>query len=83
MWLISHSDHKAKQPSASLCKVLALSWDGEGELPCREKEILAIARFLEGVKAGQGGAMYLSGVPGTGKTASVNFALKSLGEEVS
>lgn len=65
--------------SASLRKVLALSWESGDGLPCREKEIAAISTFLkEAVGKKSPGAIYLSGVPGTGKTASVEFALRSL-----
>ncbi|PSN53635.1 hypothetical protein C0J52_00967 [Blattella germanica] len=41
-------------------------------LPCREKEFQNIYRFLQGkILDGLGGCMYISGVPGTGKTATV------------
>uniref|UniRef100_A0A182SYE2 Origin recognition complex subunit 1 n=1 Tax=Anopheles maculatus TaxID=74869 RepID=A0A182SYE2_9DIPT len=54
-------------------------------LPCREKEYEEIYNFLEGkIYDGCGGCMYISGVPGTGKTATTTAvirALKHLSEE--
>uniref|UniRef100_A0A182JVZ4 Origin recognition complex subunit 1 n=1 Tax=Anopheles christyi TaxID=43041 RepID=A0A182JVZ4_9DIPT len=54
-------------------------------LPCREKEYEEIYNFLEGkIFDGCGGCMYISGVPGTGKTATTTAvlrALKQLSEE--
>uniref|UniRef100_A0A8C5WP57 Origin recognition complex subunit 1 n=1 Tax=Laticauda laticaudata TaxID=8630 RepID=A0A8C5WP57_LATLA len=41
-------------------------------LPCREKEFQDICNFIESkLLDGTGGCMYISGVPGTGKTATV------------
>ncbi|XP_060516416.1 origin recognition complex subunit 1 isoform X2 [Cylas formicarius] len=48
-------------------------------LPCREKEYMGIYKFLERkLSDGQGGCMYVSGVPGTGKTATVTSVITSL-----
>ncbi|XP_034477739.1 origin recognition complex subunit 1 [Drosophila innubila] len=48
-------------------------------LPCREKEFDNIYSFLEGKIQDQcGGCMYVSGVPGTGKTATVTGVIRSL-----
>ncbi|KAF5301134.1 hypothetical protein FQR65_LT08964 [Abscondita terminalis] len=48
-------------------------------LPCREQEYLGIANFLKGkLLDGCGGCMYVSGVPGTGKTATVTEVVNSL-----
>ncbi|XP_045159455.2 origin recognition complex subunit 1-like [Mercenaria mercenaria] len=48
-------------------------------LPCRENEFDDIYRFVEGkVIDGTGGCMYISGVPGTGKTATVHEVIRSL-----
>ncbi|KAL4236627.1 Origin recognition complex [Mactra antiquata] len=48
-------------------------------LPCREKEFDDIYRFVESkVIDGTGGCMYISGVPGTGKTATVHEVVRSL-----
>lgn len=48
-------------------------------LPCREKEFENIYTFLEGKIQDQcGGCMYVSGVPGTGKTATVTGVIRSL-----
>jgi origin recognition complex subunit 1 len=53
-------------------------------LPCREKEFDNIYRFIEGkVHDGAGGCMYISGVPGTGKTATVQEVVSSLQDAVS
>ena len=41
-------------------------------LPCREDEFAEILSFTEAkIEQGTGGCMYISGVPGTGKTATV------------
>ncbi|XP_076462383.1 uncharacterized protein LOC143294790 [Babylonia areolata] len=48
-------------------------------LPCREAEFDDIYRFVESkVLDGTGGCMYISGVPGTGKTATVKEVVRSL-----
>ncbi|CAG9860215.1 unnamed protein product [Phyllotreta striolata] len=48
-------------------------------LPCREKEYSDVQNFIEGkLLDGCGGCMYISGVPGTGKTATVTSVIKSL-----
>ncbi|KAB0804648.1 hypothetical protein PPYR_01618 [Photinus pyralis] len=48
-------------------------------LACREKEFQDITNFLEGkLLDGCGGCMYVSGVPGTGKTATVTDVMKTL-----
>ncbi|KAH0618614.1 hypothetical protein JD844_017989 [Phrynosoma platyrhinos] len=45
-------------------------------LPCREKEFQDICNFIESkLIDGTGGCMYISGVPGTGKTATVHEAI--------
>ncbi|XP_066297989.1 origin recognition complex subunit 1-like isoform X1 [Branchiostoma lanceolatum] len=52
-------------------------------LPCRELEFGNIYSFVEGrLLDGTGGCMYISGVPGTGKTATVHEVLRCLQEEV-
>ncbi|XP_063230635.1 origin recognition complex subunit 1 isoform X2 [Bacillus rossius redtenbacheri] len=46
------------------------------ELPCREEEFRSICQFLRSkVLDSVGGCMYISGVPGTGKTATVREVL--------
>ncbi|KAI4467685.1 cell division control protein 6-related [Holotrichia oblita] len=51
-------------------------------LPCRGKEYENIFNFLEGkLLDGCGGCMYISGVPGTGKTATVTDVLRKLEEK--
>uniref|UniRef100_W5KVJ1 Origin recognition complex subunit 1 n=1 Tax=Astyanax mexicanus TaxID=7994 RepID=W5KVJ1_ASTMX len=48
-------------------------------LPCREQEFQDIYNFVESkVMDGTGGCMYISGVPGTGKTATVHEVIRSL-----
>ncbi|XP_019386972.1 PREDICTED: origin recognition complex subunit 1 [Crocodylus porosus] len=48
-------------------------------LPCREKEFQDIYNFVESkLIDGTGGCMYISGVPGTGKTATVHEAIHCL-----
>lgn len=48
-------------------------------LPCREQEFDNIYTFLEGKLQDQcGGCMYVSGVPGTGKTATVTGVIRAL-----
>ncbi|KAL8597873.1 hypothetical protein ACOMHN_061406 [Nucella lapillus] len=48
-------------------------------LPCRESEFDNIYRFVESkVLDGTGGCMYISGVPGTGKTATVKEVVQCL-----
>ncbi|XP_076578395.1 origin recognition complex subunit 1 [Chaetodon auriga] len=48
-------------------------------LPCREQEFQDIYSFVEGrIIDGTGGCMYISGVPGTGKTATVHEVMRCL-----
>ncbi|XP_061488980.1 origin recognition complex subunit 1 isoform X2 [Rhineura floridana] len=48
-------------------------------LPCREKEFQDIYNFIESKLIGEtGGCMYISGVPGTGKTATVHEVIHCL-----
>ncbi|CAL8309889.1 unnamed protein product [Lota lota] len=48
-------------------------------LPCREQEFQDIYNFVESkIMDGTGGCMYISGVPGTGKTATVHEVVHSL-----
>ncbi|XP_075038194.1 origin recognition complex subunit 1 [Mixophyes fleayi] len=48
-------------------------------LPCREQEYQDVYNFVESkLLDGTGGCMYISGVPGTGKTATVHEAMRSL-----
>ncbi|KAL5290488.1 ORC1 family protein [Megaselia abdita] len=52
-------------------------------LPCRESEFNNIYQFLEGKIQDQcGGCIYVSGVPGTGKTATVTGVIRELQKEV-
>ncbi|XP_060078771.1 origin recognition complex subunit 1-like [Ylistrum balloti] len=48
-------------------------------LPCRDKEFDDIFSFVESkILDGTGGCMYISGVPGTGKTATVREVTRAL-----
>ncbi|XP_076015516.1 origin recognition complex subunit 1 [Genypterus blacodes] len=48
-------------------------------LPCREQEFQNIYSFVESkIIDGTGGCMYISGVPGTGKTATVHEVMRCL-----
>ncbi|XP_077133990.1 origin recognition complex subunit 1 [Ranitomeya variabilis] len=48
-------------------------------LPCREQEYQDVYNFVESkLLDGTGGCMYISGVPGTGKTATVHEVIRSL-----
>lgn len=52
-------------------------------LPCREKEFTEIYSFLEGNLLDEtGGCIYISGVPGTGKTATTTEVIRALQAEV-
>ncbi|CAH1396334.1 unnamed protein product [Nezara viridula] len=51
-------------------------------LPCREKEYNNILSFtIRKIEDKAGGCMYISGVPGTGKTATVHAVIKLLQEK--
>ncbi|GFT61485.1 origin recognition complex subunit 1 [Nephila pilipes] len=51
-------------------------------LPCREEEYCDIYSFVKDCLSLQtGGCMYISGVPGTGKTATVHEVIRNLEEE--
>ncbi|KAL1244818.1 Origin recognition complex subunit [Trichinella spiralis] len=48
-------------------------------LPCREKQCLEIENFVKCcLKSGNNGCLYISGVPGTGKTVAVRQAIRAL-----
>lgn len=49
-------------------------------LPRREKERKQVERFLRKASS-DGGRMYISGMPGTGKTATVHEVVRSLGDD--
>ncbi|KAL0122996.1 hypothetical protein PUN28_007563 [Cardiocondyla obscurior] len=52
-------------------------------LPCREQEFNNIYTFLESkLMDNSGGSIYINGVPGTGKTATVNEIVKCLKRSV-
>ena len=52
-------------------------------LPCRESEYQNIFTFIEDkINHNTGGCLYISGVPGTGKTATTQEVVAALREEV-
>ncbi|XP_053325094.1 origin recognition complex subunit 1 [Spea bombifrons] len=52
-------------------------------LPCREQEYQDVYNFVESkLLDGTGGCMYISGVPGTGKTATVHEVIRCLQQAV-
>jgi origin recognition complex subunit 1 len=52
-------------------------------LPCREEEYNQILDYLEGaIDEGTGACIYISGVPGTGKTATVREVISALRKQV-
>jgi origin recognition complex subunit 1 len=52
-------------------------------LPCREEEYAQILDYLEvAVEEGTGACIYISGVPGTGKTATVREVVRNLNAQV-
>lgn len=52
------------------------------KLPCREEQYNILKRFLKDaiIKEGHGSGYYISGMPGTGKTATVNWIIRELNE---
>lgn len=54
------------------------------ELPCREVEYYSILEFVrDQIQTGTGGCMFVSGVPGTGKTATIRAVARALRLELS
>jgi Cdc6-like AAA superfamily ATPase len=52
-------------------------------LPCREEEFAEVTSYLEdAISDNSGCCIYISGVPGTGKTATVTHVIKSLQQRV-
>ncbi|KAL3314368.1 Origin recognition complex, subunit 1, partial [Cichlidogyrus casuarinus] len=70
---------KKRVEKEKLDELIAVS----GCLPCREAEFEEIYAFILGrLLDNVGGCMYIAGVPGTGKTATVNSVLGSLQREM-
>uniref|UniRef100_A0A8C5TY76 Origin recognition complex subunit 1 n=1 Tax=Malurus cyaneus samueli TaxID=2593467 RepID=A0A8C5TY76_9PASS len=69
---------QAAQEPASVLEEAHVSAIPES-LPCREEEFQDIYNFVESkLIDGTGGCMYISGVPGTGKTATVHEVIRCL-----
>jgi len=73
--------NRAKTLSKDLSEIVSLRVDGRA-LPGRETEFHQIrAKLSTAIKTGQGLCLYLSGVPGTGKTATVREVIGSLQQD--
>uniref|UniRef100_A0A8C3B4S5 Origin recognition complex subunit 1 n=1 Tax=Cairina moschata TaxID=8855 RepID=A0A8C3B4S5_CAIMO len=78
---IPRRSHAAQKPASMLEEArLRLHVSAIPEsLPCREEEFQDIYNFVESkLIDGTGGCMYISGVPGTGKTATVHEVIRCL-----
>uniref|UniRef100_A0A8B9TKK3 Origin recognition complex subunit 1 n=1 Tax=Anas platyrhynchos TaxID=8839 RepID=A0A8B9TKK3_ANAPL len=78
---IPRRSHAAQKPASMLEEArLRLHVSAIPEsLPCREEEFQDIYNFVESkLMDGTGGCMYISGVPGTGKTATVHEVIRCL-----
>ncbi|NWR62744.1 ORC1 protein, partial [Bucorvus abyssinicus] len=78
---IPKRNHAAQKPASVLEEArLRLHVSAVPEsLPCREEEFQDIYNFVESkLLDGTGGCMYISGVPGTGKTATVHEVIRCL-----
>uniref|UniRef100_A0A663EJK5 Origin recognition complex subunit 1 n=1 Tax=Aquila chrysaetos chrysaetos TaxID=223781 RepID=A0A663EJK5_AQUCH len=78
---IPRRNHEAQKPVSILEEArLRLHVSAIPEcLPCREEEFQDIYNFVESkLIDGTGGCMYISGVPGTGKTATVREVIRCL-----
>ncbi|NXM75667.1 ORC1 protein, partial [Serilophus lunatus] len=78
---IPKRSHTAQKPASVLEEArLRLHVSAVPEsLPCREEEFQDIYNFVESkLIDGTGGCMYISGVPGTGKTATVHEVIHCL-----
>ncbi|KAM6327647.1 origin recognition complex subunit 1 isoform 1-T1 [Podargus strigoides] len=78
---IPRRNHAAQKPASILEEArLRLHVSAIPEsLPCREEEFQDIYNFVESkLIDGTGGCMYISGVPGTGKTATVHEVINCL-----
>jgi origin recognition complex subunit 1 len=73
------SSKQSFEGCARACAALQLSHVPKS-LPCREKERGQIMTFLKGAvdRGGLGNALYISGMPGTGKTATVMEVVRTL-----
>lgn len=68
-------------PFARARAVLHVSATPE-ELPCRDDEAATIGAYLEeAIEEGSGSCLYIAGVPGTGKTATVHNLIRGLKQQ--
>ncbi|KAJ3003409.1 UNVERIFIED_CONTAM: Origin recognition complex, subunit 1 [Siphonaria sp. JEL0065] len=73
------------EPTDNLAKVRELLHVSHvpSDLPCREEQFEDVYTYLvSAVEKGGGDCIYISGVPGTGKTATVRQVIKTLQEQV-
>ena len=84
--ITSNNNNKNKKKQlfencAKACAALQLSHVPKS-LPCREKERKQVMHFLKSAveRGGLGSALYISGMPGTGKTATVMEVIRTLKE---
>lgn len=74
-------EEKRNDPLRHACRSLALATQPKS-LPCRENERASIEQFVEKVlessEDGAGKCLYISGIPGTGKTATVLEVMRTL-----
>jgi origin recognition complex subunit 1 len=80
----SGSNGRTSAALNAACHALTLAATPQS-LPCREEEHQNIETFVEQVLAnaddGKGRCLYISGIPGTGKTATVLQVMRSLREQ--
>ena len=65
---------RARDPLSEVHAALSLG-AVPGKLPCRDAEKAQLAAFVERAVRGDGGVLYVCGVPGTGKTACMSEVL--------
>jgi len=76
----AHVRAEGPQSLKQACHALTLTVTPQS-LPCRENENASVKQFVEKVLATDGGAgkcLYVSGIPGTGKTATVLEVMRNL-----
>ncbi|KZT53863.1 P-loop containing nucleoside triphosphate hydrolase protein [Calocera cornea HHB12733] len=79
--IASNSKWAASLPSDPYLRALATLHVSAtpDDLPCRDEEFERVLGKVEGLlEEGEGGCIYISGVPGTGKTATVHAVVRTL-----